>query len=1072
MKQTEDRNDRGHSGWLIAPVLLMTALCANAKDSSTYAKDAAHAKDSSTLAKDAAHATDSAAAQTSAPAQDAAQTVSTPSTNPNAPQQLEEVVVTGSRIARPVTDRLEPTVVIGADTLSDRGLHDVGQALTELPGFGVQPASQHNVQSNFGIGQSFVDLYSLGSQRTLVLVNGRRFVSSNTASLNSSSAPGEQVDLNTIPDALIERIETVSVGGAPIYGADAISGTVNILLKQDYQGIDGDVKFGESGRRDAHNYKASLLAGQNFADGRGNITGVLEFIKSDGLSGLQRDVFRNAPGFLAPATPGKFQTVLMPDTKVNAISTSGVPYLDDFFYVPGLPAGLIGVVNGAGQPLAFSPGSSALTPYSLGNATGNPIFWQGGDGVDLNRFTNLQVESEGINADMLGHFDWTDHVQTYWEGWFSDGHGTDLIQQPQYYTTFFGTPGTPNGDLRVSVNNPYLSAADSALIKQQLAAYQASGFPLNGGVPFDPSWNPNTFYLARASTDLQSGMATGDQVLGRGVLGMKGDFNALNRNFNWDVTANYGYSRNISKQPAIVFQNLQNAINSVRDASGNIVCAPGQPNSPVATTSDTCAPLNPFGEGSPSRAAKAYVTHIAFAESYNTQRDFTANFGGTIIKLPADNWKFNVGFENRREAAVFLPDDFYTSNPPAGGLTTTGIEGAYHTNEIYGETLIPIFEPAQNIPVLHLVELDGAVRHVNNSIAGSSLTRTYGFRWAPTKDLTFRANKTRSIRAPAITELFLPAATSFEFANDPCDKNFSGQGPDPATRQANCRKAGLNPTSFTSNVVNATATGTTSGNTSLQSEIADSKTWGVVLTPRWIPRLSLTFDYIDINMTNAIEQLNLVEIMDACYDATDYPSNPSCGLFTRNAAGQVTNFHDGFVNAGILHFQGDTVALQWQTGLPWNLGGIALQGNYLDTKTLKLQVGSAAPQNLAGALAALGNTVAVPKNRTTLSIDYLKGPFSWYWQGQFYSGMKFDNQDTPTTKNIESVGHWWLINSTLSYDVLDNVHVRFIVDNVFDKLPPQFALAGVGGNFSSATSLYFDGIMGRTYQLEVEAKFK
>src|SRR6185312_15279035 len=180
MNQTEDRNDRGHSGWLIAPVLLMTAVCANAKDNA-HAKDTALATDS-TAALTRTAALTSAAAPIGAPAQDAAQTVSTPSTNSNPPpQQLQEVVVTGSRIARPVTDRLEPTVVIGAGTISDRGLHDVGQALTELPGFGVQPSSQHNVQSNFGIGQSFVDLYSLGSQRTLVLVDGRRFVSSNSA---------------------------------------------------------------------------------------------------------------------------------------------------------------------------------------------------------------------------------------------------------------------------------------------------------------------------------------------------------------------------------------------------------------------------------------------------------------------------------------------------------------------------------------------------------------------------------------------------------------------------------------------------------------------------------------------------------------------------------------------------------------------------------------------------------------------------------------------------------------------------------------------------------------------------
>ncbi|HXC76521.1 MAG TPA: TonB-dependent receptor plug domain-containing protein, partial [Candidatus Acidoferrum sp.] len=140
--------------------------------------------------------------------------------------QLEEVVITGSRIARPELDRLEPTIVVGSEAFDQRGYSDVGQALSELPAFGIQSSSAVNTQSTFGIAQSFVDLYSLGSQRTLVLIDGRRFVSSNTASLfGQATPPGQQVDLNVIPTKLIDRVETISVGGAPIYGADAIAGT-------------------------------------------------------------------------------------------------------------------------------------------------------------------------------------------------------------------------------------------------------------------------------------------------------------------------------------------------------------------------------------------------------------------------------------------------------------------------------------------------------------------------------------------------------------------------------------------------------------------------------------------------------------------------------------------------------------------------------------------------------------------------------------------------------------------------------------------------------------------------------
>ena len=198
----------------------------------------------------------------------------------------------------------------------------------------------------------------------------------------------------------------------------------------------------------------------------------------------------------------------------------------------------------------------------------------------------------------------------------------------------------------------------------------------------------------------------------------------------------------------------------------------------------------------------------------------TANIGGDLFKLPAGEVKVSVGYENRRESADFSPDSFYTET--LGQLSATGIEGSYITNEVYGETLIPIFSPTQDIPVLHRVELEGAARRVDNSIAGTATTWTEGMRWEPTEDVQLRANRTKSIRAPAITELFLPAATSFQFANDPCDHNFVNQGTAPATRKTNCAAAGIDTATFTSNVVNATALGTSSGNANLQSETADS----------------------------------------------------------------------------------------------------------------------------------------------------------------------------------------------------------------------------------------------------------
>ena len=1003
------------------------------------------------------------------------------------PQKIQEVVITGSRIARPDLDRLEPTTVVGAQTFDQRGYTDVGQALSEVPSFGIQSSSAVGQQSNqFGIAQSFVDLFSLGSQRTLTLVNGHRFVSSNTAALGGTGVDtpaGQQVDLNLIPTKLIDRVETVSVGGAPIYGADAIAGTVNIIMKKNYEGFDVDAQAGVSNQKDAWNYRVRALGGANFFDDRGNITTVVELSKSDGLVGPDRKNFSANEGFLAPVNKGPFKNVLVPDNTVNQLSTGGVPYLDNFFYTTGFPNQFIGITTPNGTPLAFGQ-NGQLQPYSLGLPSGNPIFYQGGDGIRLSQFSNLLSPVERLNFDTIDNFKITDHINLTAETWFAEVHAQNLISQPAYNAAIFGAPGAFNGYFKINVNNPFLSPADSALIASELRAYQAQHFPAGAAntgcfnqppdphcafAPLDPAWNPNVFYLARASTDLQSNGADGDELLGRGLVGLTGDFSVGERNYNWDATINYGYSRNTSTNPADVFQNIENALNATRNAQGQIICTPGYVNSPIKTGSSTCAPLDIFGRGNASPAALAYIIHDATAKSIDTQRDATANLTGDVFKLPAGEWKANIGFENRRESAKFSPDDYYTSGTEQ--LTAGPVNGSYITNEVYAETLLPIFEPNQAIPMLHQIELEGAIRRVDNSIAGNSNTWTAGARYAPVSDILFRGNRTVSIRAPAITELFLPPSTSNEFSNDPCDKNFVDQGLVPATRKKNCESQGINTATFTSNVVNATATGTTSGNTNLHSETADSYTYGVVLRPHWVPRLNIAVDYVDIKMTNAIQQLNLQDLMDECYDSTDFPNNPACSHFTRNALHQVTGYSDGFINAGLLHFQGITASGDYTVDLPWNAGSLETRAAYLDTRVLVLQVGSSAPLNEAGALNAAGFPTT-PKGRGSLSLTWTKGPISWYWQALYDSGMNFDNQATPVTRNISRVNPWWLMNSTLTWNATSSFQMRLIVDNVFNKEPPFPALAaGTGGNFAGATSLYFPGIIGRTYLLAVDYHF-
>jgi outer membrane receptor protein involved in Fe transport len=1017
---------------------------------------------------------------------------------------LQEVVVTGSRIARPEFDNLEPTTSVDSKTFDQRGYLDVGQALNELPAFGVAPSSAANQQSGFGVAQSFVDLYGLGSQRTLTLVNGRRFVSESTASLANTNSNtgnggnGTQVDLNVIPTKLIDHVEVVSVGGAPIYGADAIAGVVNIILKKDYQGLDVDAQVGASGQGDAWNYRTRILGGQNLFDGRANITAVAEFTKTDGLLGTDRKAIADDLSFLAPVNkPPKGQcctSVLQSGTSVPSVSFGGVPVVDDLFLAPGagLTGAVIGVNNAAGQTQAFGP-NGQLQNYNPGTTTGNPVFTTNGAGERLSQVTNLLSPTERINIDTVMHFQINDRLNAFGEGYFSESHANNLVSQSYNTTLFsntspFGIAGTPGGSFVISINNPFLSPTDRGVIQTALNNYAASlpfGAPIYPGVSVGqplfpgytgpgqpvayPAWNTSQFYVNRANVDLDNGAATDTQKVFRGVTGLNGDFSLGSRNFNWEVSVSYGSSNNTQVTPSYVFQNLANALNATRNAAGQIVCAGTPVNGPTSTISSTCAPLNIFGEGSPSVAALQYITHMATVESFNTQRDTNAFIGGDILKVPAGEWKFSAGFENRREAASFSPDNFYTED--LGQTQILGIEGSYITNEAYFETLLPIFSPAQDIPGLNRLELEGAARRVDNSIAGNATTYTYAVRWSPIEDVGFRANKTKSIRAPSITELFLPPATVGSFANDPCDQNFVNQGPVPATRLKNCRAAlagipppGYDPTTFQSQVVNATATGTTSGNSSLQSEIAFSKTFGVVLRPRFLPKFNVSVDYIDIALKDAIQALTLTANLDACFDSADYPNNPSCNTFTRNGNGQISNFHTGFVNAGLLEFTGIQAALDYTFDLPWSLGSLETSAHYLDTSRLKSQVATAAPNDISGQL-------GYSKSKGSIDLLYANKGFSWDWQGIFVGPAQFNNQNTPTSQDILGVGAWWLINSTIGMKFTPAFKVQLIVDNVFNKLPPFPAAAGTGGNYTPQTTTYFSGILGRTLQLEADYKF-
>ena len=456
----------------------------------------------------------------------------------------KEIVVTGSRISRRGTETAAPLQIITSQDLDARGYQTVAQALNELPSFGVPGASPVGFnQSSFGAGQSFVDFLGLGSQRTLTLVNGRRFVSGNTSSIfGPTGSGGNQVDLNVIPTKLIDRVETVVAIGAPVYGSDAIAGTVNIILKKNYQGIDIDAQNGISKYGDAPDHRVRFLAGKNFAGGRGNITISGEYDESKGLFFTDRaatssdDRFDEAPSGSGPQP-------IYRDLRLPSVSQFGTPTVGganfglDLILTPqqsnviiGDPTLNFGVNNAAGVQLRFDR-TGALIPTQYGTTVGTPdgfsVFTSGGNGFTLRDVENLVTDIKRYSTNIEASFDVTPELRVFGEGWYSVSEGRNLANQPVYNNALFGAAGSRDGNLIIPLSNPYLSPQARATIQSQIINNPLSDQNNPFGDPSLDGITQNYFYLGRANVDLSSGVSTGKSEILRGVIGADGTVHLL-----------------------------------------------------------------------------------------------------------------------------------------------------------------------------------------------------------------------------------------------------------------------------------------------------------------------------------------------------------------------------------------------------------------------------------------------------------------------------------------------------------------------------------------------------------------
>lgn len=881
------------------------------------------------------------------------------------PDEPGEITITGTRIRIPNLENPEPTTTIDFRAVRERNFTNVADAINELPGIrgSVTPAG---AQGTFGQGVNFINSYGLGSNRTLTLINGRRFVTSNPGTIFGQGSLGTQVDLNVVPDILLDRIDIVSVGGAPVYGSDAISGVVGVILRSKYQGVELQGVSGITQEGDNFRYNVSGLVGHDFFDGRLNITAALSHDNVKGVVWNDRAFLReNIGGFLNPSSAQAAAVGLTPTTDgrlnpnigYNNSPTDNIPgvVVGREIGIPILTqGGLItatnlacNVANQAVNPAAcfgfpspaamFFDDVGNLAPFNQGavyqGVTSTALV--GGDGSRVFQFNDFsQITSDLRRTIGMGFvtLQVTDNIEAFAEVAHFRSRGDELVQQPTFNSSLFG--GT-SGRLQFLTTNPFLTTQARTTLQQR-------------GVSF--------FQISRASTDLADLTGYNETRINRLVVGFRGDFSLFGRDMNFETYVNDGRTKGKDVRQDVNAQNFVNAVNVTADANGNPVCttaptvgtnfaspvvfnAQGVVISGLAPIADpNCVAFNPLGWGRASQAARDYIIDQTVTETSQGQLVANANLGGSLFDLPGGAIGFNLGVEHREERADFRPDDF-TRLGRGRAVPITPLSGEYKLDEAFGEVLLPIISPDNNLPMVHGLQLFGRARYVDSSINGGFWSTTFGGTFAPIQDVEFRGNKTKSFRHPAIAELFLPVVPAFSTVPDLCSVANRNTGPAPAIRAANCAAfLAQFPNSTPDPANNATVPVLTGGNPNLENEAANSWTAGVILRPRFIPRLSMTADYVSITLEKPISSLTVAQIVSSCFDNPSFNTadvlnaNAFCSLVKRDpTTGRVINdpanpaVLSGFVNGQRIKYRGIQGTVNYD--LPVRVGGM-LDGRF------------------------------------------------------------------------------------------------------------------------------------------------
>lgn len=992
-----------------------------------------------------------------------------------AADDAESIIVTGSRIRQPNLESANPISVVTGDELFETGSVSVGDLLNDLPQLR-STFSQANSTRFLGTrGLNLLDLRGLGSQRTLVLVNGRRHVAADV--LNNAVS----TDVNTIPTDLVERIDVVTGGASAVYGSDAIAGVVNFVLKEDYQGIQVRGQGGVSRYGDAGNQFVSVLAGHNFADGRGNVTLALEFAHTSRFFGSGRPNLRQNDTLIVTDTD--------PAGSVNGSDgTADRTFFRDIRSATISLGGLVAVSQGAAAPCGSSVSSFTCTflfnpDGTLTPQTGTRVgIGPNGNFVGGNGFRNregqlltLTPDLKRYSANLIAHYEISPALVPFVEAKYvrTDAFGS----QSGPFFSQGGTLGDPGGRERIRLDNPFLTAQAQAVLVQQFNAAAAQGVNPNGGAlsaaaAAQIAAGTFRFNLRRNWVDFGIRDEQIRRETYRIVGGIRGEFND---DWNYEISLNYGEHKEKNLiEGNVNIQRYLLGVDTTRDANGNIVCrsslspsttisyltgnplsAGDDPN--LAADIAACVPINPFGQGSVSQAARNYVLVDSLATGKITQFDALAFVSGNSSKwfeLPGGPVSFSVGGEYRRETNAYDLDDLTQAGYAFYNSIPSFTAPSFAVKEAFGELQIPILK---DTPFFEELTIRGTGR-IADYKGATGTVYSYGGEaiWKPVADITFRGAYARAVRAPNLSELFSAQGQNFAPApNDPCSARNLATGS--ATRVANCTAAGR-PAGY--DFVYAQSLEIVSGgNPNLTEETSDSYTAGVVVQPRWIPGLSISADYYDITVNNVISSVTAQQILNLCYDSPTL-NNPFCPLFQRagasgGPAGEIpfqvleASLLQSSTNFAKLRVRGIDAQLDYRHTFDFGTFTLnALWTHYLQND----QFTNPADPTFKN---VIKNELGDPDDQVNVNASLKHGAltvgYQMRWIGQQYvntfedfnsvNGQPPQNADYgPFAKYPDVFYH----DVRVSYDISERFNMYLGVDNIGDRKPP-FGLTGVGG---------------------------